>query len=162
MRALRLSFFGPFMLNLGLLVIEQFYSGNAAGDLFNPDSSSIFLIYFSLALSALFAILPWYHINEALRPLRNKSNLRYDDVKHSFEVTYDNRLLTPFGDKQVLKNTDRHFLFNQVKRISNKSTINFEPFFNRFMKTAADLESGQKLVTCRRLLSNPLHTDQHI
>lgn len=156
MRALRLSFFGPFMLNLGLLVIELFYSGYHSEELFNPESSSIFLIYFSLALSVVYGFLPWYHINEAIRPLKNKSNYRYSDVKKCFEVGYDDVLINPFEDKHMLKSKEKHFLLSQVRRQSNHKVIDFEPFFNKFMKTSTELESGERIATCRKLISNPL------
>lgn len=84
LRALRLSYFGPFMLNLGLLVIQIYYERYGSGELFTPDRSSKIIIVFSLILSGLYGLLPWYHMNEALKPLKNMSNACYKDVKHTF------------------------------------------------------------------------------
>jgi hypothetical protein len=102
-----------------------FYSSYHSKELFDPESTSIFLTYFSLAISIVYGFLPWYHINEAVRPLKNKSNFRYSEVKKCFEMAYDDVLLNPFEDKHMLKSKEKYFLLNQVRRQSKQKVIDF-------------------------------------
>jgi magnesium-transporting ATPase (P-type) len=125
MRALRLSYFAPFMLSLGLLVINLFYEGYRSGEFFHPDHTSKVIIIFSLSLSGLYGIIPWYHINEALSPLKNLSNCNYRDAKNTFETTYDDKLFTVYRDKYTSPKNENYFLLNMAKRESRKENIDF-------------------------------------